>query len=70
MIEKITIMRCDVCGKEMKSANGRMDFTWSPHDWAGNGAPAGIILHEICEDCARAINNSITKTCSEIQHKN
>lgn len=57
MAVETTVKRtCDICGKEMKSENGRLVFTWTPQKWLITNSPAGIILNDICRDCSSEIN--------------
>lgn len=68
MIEHINIRKCDICKKEMNDENGSLQFYWRPAGWLfrANG-PAGILLTDICQDCSKEINNSLTETISRLQ---
>ena len=52
---------CDLCKKEISSnfAPGRLVFSYSTKDWAGNGAPAGHTYEELCKDCCERIDSAM-----------
>ena len=60
---------CDVCGKEVGECDsfGKLKFHYSEKDWAGNGAPAGRDIDDICLDCCRKLDHAICDTLSFIK---
>ena len=52
---------CDMCKREInpRFTPGRLVFSYSVSDWAGNGAPAGCKYEELCRDCCDRIDRAI-----------
>lgn len=52
---------CDMCKREINPSftPGKLVFSYSVTDWAGNGAPAGCKYEELCRDCCIRIDSAI-----------
>ena len=52
---------CDMCKREInpRFTPGRLEFSYSISDWAGNAVPAGCKYEELCADCCDRIDSAI-----------
>ncbi len=67
MIKTIEKKICDACKREVNDFAGELILKYSDSDYTGCGYPVKIERKEICIDCCRKLNKTITEVLEEVE---